>query len=122
MSRKKFIQSHGATCTNWQWSWSFINKKEKFIIFGAWENLTEGDKVLIFSEDWRNDKDNRKNNGYYQSKEHIRLIEEEGYKLKTFLQRRQEQDSVHGRPRIKSFENKLVSKSLRKSSNKWYAY
>ncbi|MBZ6758337.1 HNH endonuclease, partial [Klebsiella grimontii] len=25
MNRKQFIQSRGATCRNWTWSWSFIN-------------------------------------------------------------------------------------------------
>ncbi|MDU1358416.1 MAG: HNH endonuclease, partial [Enterobacter sp.] len=24
MNRKQFIQSRGATCRNWTWSWSFI--------------------------------------------------------------------------------------------------
>jgi 5-methylcytosine-specific restriction protein A len=35
MRRKTFIESQGATCQNWQWSWSFINAKEKFIIFAG---------------------------------------------------------------------------------------
>jgi len=25
MTRKEFIVSNGATCKNWNWSWSFIN-------------------------------------------------------------------------------------------------
>ncbi|MCW0312025.1 hypothetical protein NB694_001825 [Pantoea ananatis] len=25
MNRKQFIQSEGATCSNWTWSWSFVN-------------------------------------------------------------------------------------------------
>lgn len=39
MNRKQFIQSRGATCRNWMWSWSFINHDEQFVIFGAWDSL-----------------------------------------------------------------------------------
>ena len=53
MSRKKFIESQGATCKNWTWSWSFINEAKKFIIFGAWDVYDEGNMTLIFSEDWK---------------------------------------------------------------------
>ena len=42
MNRKQFIQSKGATCVNWNWSWSFINEEDRVIIFGAWDRLTEG--------------------------------------------------------------------------------
>ncbi len=40
MSRKEFIESVDATCKNWQWSWSFINETERFIVFGAWDRNT----------------------------------------------------------------------------------
>jgi len=85
MSRKTFIESVGATCKNWQWSWSFINSNEGFIVFGAWDRNTEGTKTLIFSEEWQSSApDGRKPPGYSQSREHIRLIENENYKLMTF--------------------------------------
>ncbi|HIH0854662.1 HNH endonuclease, partial [Vibrio cholerae] len=29
MSRKKFMESVGATCSNWNWSWSFVNHEER---------------------------------------------------------------------------------------------
>ena len=84
MSRKTFIESVGATCKNWQWSWSFINSNEGFIAFGAWDRNTEGTKTLIFSEEWQSSApDGRKPPGYSQSREHIRLIENENYKLMT---------------------------------------
>jgi len=75
MNRKNFIESQGATCHNWQWSWSFINENEKVIIFGAWDLFTEGNTSLIFSEDWQAYSGGRKAPGYNQSREHIRLIE-----------------------------------------------
>lgn len=49
MSRKKFIESHGATCKNWNWSWSFINDAEKFIIFGAWDVYDDGNMSQILA-------------------------------------------------------------------------
>ncbi len=84
MSRKQFIESQGATCKNWTWSWSFINKSEKFIIFGAWDIHNDGNTTLILGEDWATSRKGGKQPGYPQSREHIRLIEEEGYQLKTF--------------------------------------
>ncbi len=79
MSRKQFIESHGATCRNWMWSWSFVNVAEKFVIFGAWDVYEEGNKTLILGEDWGTSRRGKKQPGYEQSREHIRLIEDEGY-------------------------------------------
>jgi len=53
MNRKQFIESEGATCRNWTWSWSFINENDKVIIFGAWDQHSKGNTSEIFSEDWR---------------------------------------------------------------------
>ncbi len=77
MTRKQFIKSHGASCANWTWSWSFINEDEKYIIFGAWDRYTEGNTSLIFFEDWQIGPTGRKAPAYPQSREHIRLIKEE---------------------------------------------
>jgi len=60
MTRKSFIESVGATCNNWQSSWSFINEKERFIIFGAWEHHRVGNKTLIFSKDWEYAKESKR--------------------------------------------------------------
>jgi hypothetical protein len=48
MTRKLFIESHGATCKNWNWSWSFINKSERLIIFGAWVQFEDSRGAIIF--------------------------------------------------------------------------
>ena len=84
MNRKQFIKSRGATCHNWQWSWSFINEKDRVIIFGAWDRDTQGPISRIFSEKWQTNSKGRNNKGYNESRENIRLIEEEGYQLQTF--------------------------------------
>ena len=122
LSRKKFIKSKGGTCDNWYWSWSFINDLQKEIIFGVWEDNQDEivrDKIKIFSEKWKYSK-GKKQSGYKQSRKHIRLIEEEGYTLKTFLMKNS--DGIGNGPRkIKNFEPKLTGKKLMKEDGAWFA-
>lgn len=124
MSRKSFIESQGATCRNWNWSWSFINEKGKFIIFGAWDKNTEGSTVLILDEAWERNYAGRKNPAYPEAKEHIRLVEEEGYSLKTFpiiySDERKDENGI-GPATIKGFVPELTSKILKRVGEKWYA-
>jgi 5-methylcytosine-specific restriction enzyme A len=124
MTRKQFIESKGATCRNWTWSWSFVNEKEKIVIFGAWDRHTEGNTSLILSEDWRVSRRGRKQPAYEQSREHVRLIEEEGYQLKTFPMKysdaKKDEDGV-GPAKIDGFVPKLTSKSLKRVGGNWYA-
>jgi 5-methylcytosine-specific restriction protein A len=84
MNRKQFIESQGATCKNWNWSWSFVNERERFVIFGAWNRLMLGRRAKIFSKTWIIDAKGHASKGFKQSLEHIRLVEEERYKLYTF--------------------------------------
>jgi len=108
MSRKQFIESQGATCKNWTWSWSFINEPEKFIIFGAWDVYDDGNMTLILSESWEISRKGSRQPGYPQSREHIRLIEEEGYQLKTFPMEYMAADEEEGAPaKIKGFTLEL---------------
>jgi len=126
MSRKQFIISKGATCKNWTWSWSFINEADKIVIFGAWDNNRIADNTtLIFDEAWRYDiSGSKKTASYTQSREHIRLVEEEGYQLKTFpiiySNEHREKNGV-GPAKIKKFIRKLDAKSLIRRGDKWYA-
>ena len=124
MSRRKFIESHGATCKNWQWSWSFINESKRLIIFGAWDRNTKGITAMILSEEWRLNRRGQKNKGYDQSREHIRLIEEEGYRLMTFPMqysdaKREDDDS--GPAKIGGFTPELAAKTLTRIGTAWYA-
>ncbi|MDR6742034.1 5-methylcytosine-specific restriction protein A [Herbaspirillum sp. 1173] len=124
MNRKKFILSNGAVCDNWTWSWSFVNHNEKFIIFGAWDTNTKENGALIFSEKWQRKRNGSKRSAYPQSREHIRLIEEEGYSLKVFRiifsDEKQNMDG-EGPSTIKGFERVLTDKLLRKVEGDWYA-
>ncbi|MEJ2043285.1 MAG: HNH endonuclease [Reinekea sp.] len=129
MNRKKFIESQGATCRNWIWSWSFINESEKVIIFGAWDTSTDGGTSLILSDTWKyKDKghNGHKRPAYEQSREHIRLIEEEGYELKTFPiihSDANKDENGNGPSKIEDFVPELTKKILERAegSNRWYA-
>jgi 5-methylcytosine-specific restriction protein A len=123
MSRKQFIQSHGATCRNWTWSWSFINEAERLVIFGAFDVNQAGSKVLIFSEEWQISRGGRRQPAYAQSREHIRLVEEEGYRLLIFpmlYSKAKEQGGV-GPASIGGFSPHLTEKSLLRVKPNWYA-
>jgi len=120
MSRKEFIASLGATCKNWTWSWSFIDEPNKRIIFGAWDIYTEGGKALILDEAWRIDPKGATSKGYPQSREHVRLIEEEGYRLFIF-------PIIFGGYRdngtsiMKGFTPEISEKKILRIGKQWYA-
>ena len=123
MNRKQFIMSHGATCQNWTWSWSFVNRNERFVIFGAWDIHANSTRALILSEDWELSRRGRRSLGYPQAREHIRLIEDEGYSLKIFpmkYSRSTEEDGL-GPARIDGFTPLLTDKILLKVGRSWYA-
>jgi 5-methylcytosine-specific restriction enzyme A len=123
MNRKQFISSHGATCKNWTWSWSFVNTDQRFVIFGAWDIHVQESKVLILSTDWEISRKGRLQAGYAQAREHIRLIEEEGYALKTFpmLYSQADGDDDDSPSKIEGFTPELSDRSLLRVGNNWYA-
>jgi len=128
LSRKQFILSHGATCKNWYWSWSFVNENKKNVIFGVWDVYANKKESLILSNDWeykltRKGK-MRKQNGFSQSIEHIGLIKKEGYKLFTFtIYRSNPKNEEPGAPaKILRFDHYLAKKELEKKGDGWYAY
>lgn len=113
------MRSVGATCKNWQYDWSFINESEKLIIFGAFDHNTEGKDVVVLSEDWKVNRHGHKSKGYDHSLEHIRLIEEEGYKLKTFPMESAKREN--GVVKITKIITELTEKKLEKRGRDWYA-
>lgn len=124
-SRKKFIESQGATCKNWTWSWSFINHEEKVVIFGAWDIYTKGNMALIFSEEWKINSRGRKSPAFDQSLEHITWIEKQGYELKTFPMKYSDaniDENDVGPAKIESFTPKLERKYLTRVGSNWYAF
>ena len=124
MSRREFIESQGGDCKNWMWSWSFINAKKKMIIFGAFDKNTDGHTSLILDESWERNKSGRRNPGYSQALEHIRLVESTEYSLYTFalIYSDHQKDAYGvGPSAIKGFEPKLRKMTLAKVGSKWYA-
>ncbi len=86
-TRKTLIVSMGAEFKNAR-AWSFVNHDEKFIIFGAWEDLIDSNDQLILHEKWATGQGTRKLGSYTTAINHIELIENQGYSLKTFIQKR----------------------------------
>ncbi|PDO82722.1 HNH endonuclease [Kosakonia sacchari] len=120
MNRKKFIESHGATCSNWTWSWSFVNHKKKIVIFGAWDVEREKERAVILKEDWEFNSKNRRLPGYTQAIEHLKCVDQ-GYELYTFNMVFSEKADNPDIAVIKNFERKLNKGYLRKEGNVWYA-
>ena len=124
MSRKSFIESQGATCKNWTWSWSFINEKEKVVIFGAWDTNTEGNTTLILDESWEKTESGKKSPGYTEALENIKLLETGKYRLKTFTiiySNKRKKLNGQGPASIADFVPILLDKYLLKIGTSWYA-
>ena len=94
------------------------------VIFGAWDRYTNGRSSLILSEDWRIKGDGKKASGYDQSRQHARLVEDDGYKLMTFpmvySKKKQDGDGV-GPATIGGFIPDLTEKKIARVSGNWYA-
>lgn len=120
MNRKQFILSHGATCNNWTWSWSFVNHEKKMVIFGAWDVESDKERDVILKEDWELSAKNKKQPGYTQALDHISYIER-GYELFTFYMVFSEREDNPDVAVIEDFERKLNKRYLRKENGIWYA-
>jgi 5-methylcytosine-specific restriction protein A len=123
-SRRAFIESIGATCQNWQWSWSFVNHPRRFVVFGAWDIHMTGRHCLILSGTWQAKHTGRRNPGYPQSLKHIRLVVEDGYSLKTFPMKwggARKGDSGDGPAKIDGFTPVLTDRGLLNIGKDWYA-
>ncbi|MGF1767010.1 HNH endonuclease [Enterovibrio makurazakiensis] len=124
MSRKKFMESHGAINRNDRYGWAFVNHEDKVVIFGAWDVNTEPDRALIMSTDWERNELGRKQNAFGEAMEYIKLIENKGYSLKTFpmiLDDKYENNSGTGRAKIKDYVEVLSEMTLEVVSGDYYA-
>lgn len=121
MNRKKFIESVGATCANWTWSWSFVNHEQSYVIFGAWTDHDSEQSVLILHPDWEYSAKGRIQPGYGQALEHIGLIVNNGYALRTFPMERDLEADPDGPAIIKSFRPILSVQRLKMQGSAWYA-
>ncbi len=116
-NKKAFILKQGASCDNKAWRcWSFINKAKRFVIFGAWDYNIDTNKTLILDEDCRM-KNGHRFGPMKLSKEHLKLVHEEEYRLKIFIMFPYD----NGKSGMKDFDTELTEKKLQKEGNKWYA-
>lgn len=123
-SRKAFIESLGATCRNWTWSWSFVNAPRRMVIFGAWDLHTSGNRSLILDEAWAITPAGKRSPAYPQSREHVRLVEEEGYTLHTFAMQHSSElvdENGIGPARIAGFTPEIAQRTLCRVGSKWFA-
>lgn len=125
MNRKQFIEAQGATCANWNWSWSFVNEARRVIIFGLWSHHSGSDEGLVLSKDWERSASGRRNPGFTQSEKHARLVVEEDYSLLTFPMFAKVDESgkipKDGHVKISRFQPTLQRKFLVEIGRDWYA-
>ncbi|WP_455917055.1 HNH endonuclease [Pantoea agglomerans] len=124
VNRKQFMQSLGAECDNWTWSWSFINHDDQLVIFGAWDTENEQERSVILRESWEYNQSRggvRRQPGYIQAIRHLRFVDE-GYELFTFNMTHGTGDSDPGLSRIENFERLIRKRYLKKEGDIWYAY
>ena len=88
-----------------------------------WDKYDEGGKAKILSKDWAISHKGKRSLGYLQSREHIRLIEEEGYQLKTFPMgyTTADESDQEAPAKIKGFTPELSDKKLIRIENCWFA-
>jgi hypothetical protein len=118
------MESHGATNRNDRYGWGFVNHEDKVVIFGAWDANTEPDRALILSMDWERNELGRKQNAFGEAMEYIKLVENDGYSLKTFpiiLDEEYDDTSGTGRARIKDYVEVLSEMSLEVINGEYYA-
>ena len=123
-SRRTFIQSHGATCRNWAWSWAFIDQAKEIVIFGAWDINTSGGVAKILDERWERSAAGRRNPAYPEALEYLGLVESGAYRLMTFtiLYSDKRQDSKGmGPASIRGIVPTLTECGLSKVGSTWFA-
>ncbi len=93
------------------------------ILFGEWDNEKDLNGPKIFSESWQVSRKGNKQQGYKQSREHIRLIEEKGYQLRTFpmIYSNENEEDGTGPAKIGKIVPILTTKHLKKVGADWYA-
>lgn len=99
-----------------------MNHAARFVIFGLWQDKADEKLGLILHPDWQF-LGSRKQNGYSQAIEHIRLVEKEGYALRTFPMKgvpRFPDRGDHSPSTIKGFTPELTDGRLVVLPDGWY--
>ncbi|MFA0323090.1 HNH endonuclease [Vibrio splendidus] len=124
MSRKKFMESYGATNRNARYGWAFVNHEKKEVYFGAWDVNTDRERSLIFSMDWEFNNEGRRVNAFGEALEYIKLVENERYSLRTFPIIWDEDNDSYvdtGSAKIKEYIEEVSEMSLEVIGDEYYA-
>ncbi|HAS6230861.1 TPA: HNH endonuclease [Vibrio vulnificus] len=124
MSRKKFMESYGATNRNARYGWAFVNHEGKEVYFGAWDVNTDRDRSLILAMNWEFNNEGRKVNAFGEALEYIKLVENEGYSLRTFPIIWDEDNDGYadtGSAKIKEYIEEVSDMSLEVIDGDYYA-
>jgi len=124
MSRKKFMEAHGASNNNDRNGWGFVNHKDKVVIFGAWDVNTQLDRSLILAMDGDKIELGRKQNAFSESLEYVKLVENDGYQLQTFpviLDTDSDDGLGTGRVKIKTYVEEISDMKLEIINGDYYA-
>ena len=121
-SRRSFIESLGATCRNWTWSWAFIHEPKKLVIFGAWDINTSGGIAQLLDEKWERSANGRRSPAYAEARDYLERVLNGQYRLMTFpilFSAKRKDASGTGPSTIKGFEPELTECSLTKVGTRW---
>jgi 5-methylcytosine-specific restriction enzyme A len=119
-SRRAFIEKTGATCANWNWSWSFVNHEKKFVIFTAWKDRVYDGTCRILSPEWKFTKEGRRRNGYDESVDNVHLVADKGYIL-YLLMTTVKQPYIDGETRqIASIDKIMKRAELARVDDDWF--
>lgn len=99
-----------------------MNHDEKRVIFGAWQDFIKGNRSLIFSNKWKTRRD-RNQNAWPESRENLRLIEEESYSLHVFTMIVDPDFDLESeeRRKIAAILNDVAEAELINEGDEWYA-
>ena len=117
---KKFMTDIGGTCSNWNWAWSYVNEDAKEVYMPVWDVFDKGTRGCVLKPIW-NTETSRKKPGYKLMLEHIRLVVEEGYKLKVYTQVLDKARSEHPRAVRKGFYRDMTPARLIEQDGEWFA-
>lgn len=123
MSRRAFIESTGASCKNWRWSWAFVNHGSREVIFGAWDVTQQGEKYIILQDDWMTSEKGRKQPAYGEAAEYVELVQVKQYSLRIFpmIHAPLDRKRPGGTSTIVNFSPNLIMCNLVRGKGRWIA-
>ena len=84
-----------------------MNHEERFIVFGFWSDQEETGSAPILVRSWER-LNGRRQNGFKQAVEHLRLIRDEEYQLRVFRQNRKSVQNDDEASELASIEPTLI--------------